>query len=128
MSTSLTARRRSFVAVQLTLTTSGTVYNVLDEINKIIAAESNMPVPPMVCVDACAQLSFQNAVGNTSNVLLGDSLISTTRFGINLPLATSTVNSDPVLFHSNMNNISVGGWYALASADGQKLNVMVMAA
>lgn len=123
MSTSLTNRRRSYVTVVLTLTTADHVYHILDLINTIIAAESSMSTPPMVAPDACGHLILQAPGGNTDTthgVLIGDGLISTTRYGYELK------KGDEQSYHAPMNTVQLGSMYAMAGADGDKLSVEVM--
>lgn len=115
---SLTARRRSYVAVQVTLSSGAN--RLLDLVNAVIAAESNMPVPPMVCPDACGHLVIQNDEAATDGdpLFIGDSLISSSRYGYSL------AGEESKNYHSPMNNIAFGQIYALGN--GQKVNVEVM--
>ncbi len=81
---SLTARRRAYVAVQVTLTLADTAYNLYELVNVVLAGETLST--GMICPGNCAQLCIQGDVGNdaTDLVLIGDALISTTRFGYSL--------------------------------------------
>lgn len=120
---SLTSRRRSYVAVQVTLTSADTAYRLLDLVNAILAAESNMPTPPMVCPDACGHLVIQAEPANadtSGGVVVGDGLISTTRYGYDLLKGVS------MNYGATGNVIQFGSMYGLSHTAGQKLNIEVM--
>ncbi|MGI0016171.1 MAG: hypothetical protein ACREBU_22350, partial [Nitrososphaera sp.] len=77
--------RRPYVAVTVTLTDAGTNYHLLDLIKTVVEAEpkyagSSAP-------DACRELSIQADFANNSTnpVLIGDALLSATRYGYALP-------------------------------------------
>ena len=119
MSNSLTGRRRSFVAVQVTLT--GGADRLLDLVNAVIAAETGMATPPMVCADACGHLVVQADLNTTSaTILFGDALISSSRYGYQLAKGASQSYTS-----GNLNVIQFGSMYALG-ADGDLVNVEVM--
>ncbi len=116
---SLTARRRAYVAVQVTLT--GGADHLIDLVNAVLAAESNMPTPPMVCPDACAHLVIQNDIANTGeNIAIGDALISTTRYGYKLVPGEARVYNA-----ANINAVQFGSLYALGDND-DLLDIEVM--
>ncbi len=120
---SLTARRRSYVGVTVTLTSADTPYRLLDLVNTIIAAEANMPTPPMVCADAAGQVVLQADPANadtSGDILIGDALVSTTRMAYDLPKGASRSYNSP------NNQIQFGSLYAFSHTAGQKLNVEVM--
>lgn len=127
MSTSLTGRRRAFVAVTVTLTTANTNYRLLDLVNAVIAAEANMSTPPMTAPDACRELSLQSFPGidsvgaNTNDILVGDGLLSTTRMGYNLQAVGGSRT-----YRSNIQNVDVGNLYVQSAGSGQKLNVEIV--
>lgn len=120
---SLTARRRAYVAVQVTLT--GGVDHLIDLVNTILAAETGMPTPAMVCPDACGHLILQNDPGNTTAhvIEIGDGLAlnsGTKRYGYQLAVgATQSYTS------GNLNVIQFGSMYGIG-ANGDKLNIEVM--
>lgn len=118
---SLTGRRRPYVAVQLTLT--GGVDRLLTLVNVILAAETGMPTPPMVCPDACGSLTVQNDAATDSGdppILFGDALLSTSRYGYSLD------PNEKKEYRAPLNNIAFGELYALG-AMGDKVSVEVMA-
>ena len=123
MATSLTSRRRSYVAVTVTLT--GGADRILDLVNAIMAAETQGD-NTMLCPDACGHLSLQAAVGNASVVYVGDALVAATRAAVALypPSATAT-DLETHVYRAPINAIQLGSLYALGTA-GQKLNVEVM--
>lgn len=118
---SLTARRRAYVAVQVTLTTADTPYRLLDLINTVLAGESGMASPPMVCPDACGHLILQTDSSSTGPILIGDGLISTSRYGYQI--AKSAAQS---YTSGNLNVIQLGSMYVQSHTMGDKLNVEVM--
>lgn len=115
---SLTSRRRSYVAVQVTLTTGAN--NLLALINAVLAAETGMATPPMVCPDACSQLSIQSdqASDGSDVVLIGDALVSSGRYGYSL------AGKEKREYRADLNSIQLGSIYA--SGNGFKVNVEVM--
>lgn len=122
MSTSLTGRRRSYVAVQVTLTLADTPYRLLDLVNIVLAAETGMATPPMVCPDACSQLCIQGDAANhaTNLLLIGDALVSTTRFGYSL------LKTEKRVYEAPRNAVQFGSLYAFSHQAGQILTVEVM--
>lgn len=126
---SLTGRRRAYVAVTITLTSANTNYNVLTLVNAVIAAEANMPTPPMVAPDACREMILQSFPGidssgaNTNDILVGDGLLSTTRIGYIL----QAVGADRT-YSSTIQNVDVGSIYVRSAGAGQKLNVEIVSA
>ncbi len=118
--------RRGFVAVQVTLTSPNTNYNLLDLINAVIAAETKWD-GVATCPGSCRELTLQShpgidtVGGNTKDILLGDGLLSTTRFGY--VLATGDAYSD----RSPMGNVDLGSIYVRSAGTAQKLNVQVKA-
>lgn len=123
MSASLTMKRRSHVAVEVTLTSADTAYNLLDLVNAVIAAEAKWD-GAMVCPGNCARLVLQADPANadtTGGVLIGDSLISATRYGYDL-LKTA----QPMVYTAPINAIQFGALYGFSHTAGQKLSIEVM--
>lgn len=118
MSTSLTGRRRAYVAVQVTLTAGAN--RLLDLVNVVLAAETGMATPPMVCPDACSQLSIQSdqASAGSDVVLIGDALVSSSRYGYSL------AGKEKREYRAPLNTIQFGSLYA--SGNGFKVNIEVM--
>lgn len=120
------SNRRSFVAVQVTLTSANTNYNLLALVNAIIAAETGSP--STVAVGMGRSLILQSNPGidgagaNTNDVLVGDGLLSTTRYGYVLA-AVGGVFQD----QSPINNVNLADIYVRSAGAGQKVNVQIVA-
>lgn len=118
--------RRSYVAVTVNLAAANTNYNLLDLINAIIAAETG--APNVQCPGMCRSLSLQAYPGidgggtpNTSDILIGDALLSTTRIGAILQVGGTFAQS------STIENANLGDIYVRTAGTNQKLLVNVAA-
>ncbi len=117
--------RRSYVAVDITLTNANQNYNILDLVNIILAAESPSP-GVAVAPGACRELSLQSTAGNTANVLIGDAYLSSTRKGYALTFgATGTVGAQRI-YRAENNSVDVGNLYARSGTSGQILSVEIV--
>lgn len=112
--------RRSYVAVQVTLTSADTNYEILALVNAILGTVAEAPGGARDFVIQ-AHPGIDGAGTNTSDVLIGDGELSATRFGtVLIPGASET-------FVSTLENVQVGGVYARSAGAGQKLNIKIIA-
>lgn len=103
----------NYVAVQITLTSANQNYNVLVEVQKVVAN----------CPATARELAIQSASGNTGIVLIGDAALSATRFGVELVAA-----GDARVYGSVHQNVQVGTKWVRSATAGQKVNVEIEAA
>lgn len=90
----------------ITLTLAATAYSLLTLLKL-----------PAGFRDGARQVIIMSPAGNTGYVRLGDSNVSATVYGINLPTANSSVN---------LNTSSLAEIYGLAEMAGDKLNVTLV--
>lgn len=104
---------RSYSAVQVTLTTSGTAYSLAT-----LARAIDADIP-----GECRQLTIEADRANTagSTVSVGDASISSTRYGYQLAPGDTRVYDDPGGL------VRLAQIYFVPSANGLKVNVEVMA-
>jgi hypothetical protein len=119
--------RQSFAAVTVTLTTHGTVYN-LKALVDAIYANSYVQTPGSVM-----HLNIQADPSNTDTVLLGDSKLSSTNYGMDLPprldVTGGTAQGNTLEITSHLSNIPFQQFYAMcANTDNQKVNIIIFAA
>lgn len=112
---------RAYVAVNITLTSANTNYNVLDLVNVVLAAE---PLPSSA-PGACRELSLQNAPANTASILIGDALLSASRFGYALAFGAAGVPGAQRIYRADHRAISIGDLYARSGTAGQVLSVEI---
>lgn len=112
--------RRSYVAKTVTLTTSGTVYRLIDLLNALLPVTQE-------CEGTCRELSIQNAAGNTVSVFVGDSDVSSTNAGYELAAGATGAVGASRLYRGPNNVVLLSQLYVVAGANNQKLNVEVNA-
>jgi hypothetical protein len=95
---------------QVTLTDAATNYRLVTLVRAIDSAYT----------DNAKHLSIQAEPANTDSVLLGDSSLSTTRYGSKLGNGEGKVYGDGVV-----RSQSLGQTYARSASAGQKLNIEV---
>lgn len=119
------AMKRSYVAVTVTLATAAT-QQLLPLINAVIAAEAGTPTD--ICPGMARYVFLQSFPGiqgagvNTTDILVGDAKLTTTRIGKVL-VAAGGIFED----RSPVNNVDIGSIYVQTSGASQKLNVIVAA-
>lgn len=114
--------RRPYVAVLVTLASANTVYNLLDLVNTILAAETQgdntVRAPGMVrSISLQAFNGVDGSGGNTKDVLIGDALLATTRMGYVLTIGQGSTYS------STWPNADFGSLYAMSAGTAQKICV-----
>ena len=92
----------------VTLTTSGTAYNLFTLVKAIQAGVS----------PSCCQLTITADSGNGGNVYVGDSTVSTSIFGARLP-ANGSAN-----FTASFNGIGMEAFYLAGDASSQKVDII----
>lgn len=110
----ITNARRSYVALTITLTTAA--QNILDVINTALALQSGAPV----CPGAGREINLQADPANAATIFIGDAALTTTNYGYGLVAGSSR------LYRSDLNNVQLGGIYALSGTTAQVLHVEVM--
>lgn len=121
--------RRSYVAVLVTLTNANTNYKLIDLVNAIIQNEGGaaafQEAPGMVReVTMQAYAGIDGVGGNSNDVLVGDALLSATRFGyVLVHAAPGGTYSD----RSNLQNVDVSSLYVRSAGAGQKISVQLKA-
>jgi hypothetical protein len=118
--------RRNYVAVQVTLTSANTNYNLLQLVNAILAAEtgtdSNIQAPGCARnVQVQSNPGIDSSGANTADILFGDAKLSTSRYGTVLSPGGFLSDRSPI------NNVDFGEIYARSATAGQKLNITLSA-
>jgi len=115
--------RRSYVGVQVTLTSANTPYNLLALLQAVTSAQS----PPSDCPASCRELNLQSFAGltngtgaNTDVILIGDSFLTTTNMAYTLPVGASRTYRS-----SSTSSVQVGSLFVQSGTAGQKLNVEI---
>ena len=115
--------RRAYVAVLVTLAAANNNYNLLDLVNAILAAETqgDNTMRASGAVRTFTVSSFagiDGTGGNTKDVLIGDSLLSTTRMGYVL-----SFGGQGATYSSSIPNVDFGSLYARSAGTNQKLMI-----
>lgn len=117
---------RNFVGVLVTLTSANTKYNIKTLVDAVLAAETGRD-NAVVCPGAARSVQIQSYPGidgvgaNTSDILIGDGELSTTRMGAILNPGGFLNDSSPI------NNVTLGEIYAQSAGTAQVLLVLVSA-
>lgn len=116
--------RRSYVAVRITLTSANINYNVLQLVNAVLAAEAAgiEAVGMARSIVLQADPGIDGAGGNTNDILVGDALVSATRYGYVLSSSGGTFTD-----RSSINNVDVASVYVRSAGAAQHLLVNIVA-
>lgn len=113
--------RRSYVGVQVTLTSANTKYNLLALMQAVTAAQSPASDTPA----ACRELNIQSHPGlasgagaNTDVILIGDTFLSTTNMSYVLAVGGSRTYRS-----SSTSSVPIGNLFVESATAGQKLNI-----
>lgn len=117
-------KHRNYVAVVVTLAAANTVYNLYALINAIVLAETqgdNTIQAPGAAreLTITAYNGIDGTGANTNDILFGDALLSTTRFGYSLSAGQTRDYRSPIT------NVPLQEIYVLSAGTAQKLAVEI---
>lgn len=114
--------RRSYIGVQVTLTSANTVYNIYNLIQAVIAAQTPSTDAPASCreLNLQAHPGIDGTGANTNAILVGDSFLSTTNMAYVLGVGASRTYRS-----SSTSSVQVGSIYVRSAGAGQKINVEI---
>lgn len=114
----ITKTRRSYVSLTLTLTAS-TIQNLLTLINAALDSQN------AICPDQAFHVSLQSTGGNTASIFVGDSAVSATNAGLELPAGASSAPGIPYNYRAPTSMVPIGNMYTFGTGTSQKINVQV---
>ncbi len=116
--------RRAYVGVVLTLADHTKIYNLLDLINTVIAAESKYDGQTQ-CSGTARELYIQPLPGNTGTIFIGDALLAAGGGG----RASGELAKTAAPRHygtGDTKSVDVGQMYVTPATDNDKLYVEVL--
>lgn len=115
--------RRSYVGVQVTLTSNAVVYNLLTLVDAVIAAESKWD-GQTTCPGAARELVLQAPIGNTGTVYLGDALMVAA--GAGRQSGEIVKGASRHYGTGDTKGVDLAQIYVTPATNGDKLNVEVL--